>query len=113
VKYASQVEGDAFIFSEFAVGKNWFDKLPKDEQKLILDTATAVEPGLNDFTTDLNRKAEAAWKEHGAELIHITGADQAEFEKRMRSVGEEVVKQNPRIKDAYALMVERAKATAK
>jgi len=113
VKYATQVEGDAFIFSEFAVGRNWFDKLPKDEQKLILDTAAAVEPGLNEFTTDLNRKAEAAWKEHGAELIHITGADQAEFEKRMRSVGEDVVKQNPRIKDAYALMVERARATAK
>ncbi|HEX2567420.1 MAG TPA: TRAP transporter substrate-binding protein [Burkholderiales bacterium] len=113
VKYATQVEGDAFIFSEFAVGKAWFDKLPKDEQKLLLDTALAVEPGLNDFTTELNRKAEAAWKEHGAELIHITGADQAEFEKRMRSVGEEVVKQNPRIKEAYELMVERAKATAK
>jgi TRAP-type transport system periplasmic protein len=113
VKYATQVEGDAFIFSEFAVGKSWFDKLPKDEQKLLLDTAVAVEPGLNDFTIDLNRKAEAAWKEHGAELIHITGADQAEFEKRMRSVGEDVVKQNPRIKEAYELMVERAKATAK
>jgi TRAP-type transport system periplasmic protein len=113
VKYATQVEGDAFIFSEFAVGKSWFDKLPKDEQKLILDAAAAVEPGLNDFTTDLNRKAEAAWKEHGAELIHITGADQAEFEKRMRSVGEEVVKQNPRIKEAYELMVQRAKATSK
>src|SRR3954462_11353690 len=113
VKYATQVEGDAFIFSEFAVGKNWFNKLPKDEQKLILDAAAAVEPGLNDFTTELNRKAEGAWKEHGAELIHITGADQAEFEKRMRSVGEDVVKQNPRIKDAYELMVQRAKATAK
>jgi C4-dicarboxylate-binding protein DctP len=113
VKSATQVDGDAFIFSEFCVGKAWFDKLPADEQKLVLDTAAAVEPGLNEFTIELNRKAEAAWKEHGAELIRISGADQAEFEKRMRSVGEDVVKQNPRIKDAYALMVERAKATAK
>lgn len=111
VKFATQVEGDAFIFSEFCVSKSWFDKLPPDTQKLIVDSAAAVEGELTKWTMDQNHKAEAAWKEHGAELIHIGGAEQAEFEKRMRTVGDEVVQKNPRIKDAYGLMVERAKAT--
>jgi len=113
VKYATQVDGDAFIFSEFCVSKGWFDKLPAATQKLIVDSADAVEADLATWTIDQNRKAEAAWKEHGAELIRIGGAEQAAFEKRMRAVGEEVVQKNPRIKDAYALMVERAKATQK
>jgi TRAP-type C4-dicarboxylate transport system substrate-binding protein len=111
VKFATQVEGDAFIFSMFAVGKNWFDKLPRDTQKLILDTAVAVEGDLSTYAMEQNRKAEGAWKERGAELIRITGADQAEFEKRMQTVGEEVAAKNPRIKEAYDLMVQRAEAT--
>ena len=111
VKYATQVEGDAFIFSEFCVSKSWFDKLPPETRKLIADSAAAVEADLTRWTIDQNHKAEDAWKAHGAELIHVSGAEQAEFEKRMRAVGEEVVQKNPRIKDAYQLLVERAKAT--
>jgi TRAP-type transport system periplasmic protein len=111
VKSATQIDGDAFIFSEFCVGKAWFERLPVDLQKTMLEAATAVERELAPWTMEQNRKAEAAWKERGAELIRITGAEQAEFQKRMRSVGEEVVQKNPRIKDAYELMVKRAQAT--
>jgi hypothetical protein len=44
-------------------------------------------------------------------LIKITGAEQAEFVKRMLTVGDEVSAKNPRIKEPYALLLERAKAT--
>lgn len=111
VKSATQVNGDAMIYSMFYISKSWFDKLPKDTQKLVLDTAVALEDDLNQYSVDLNLKAEADWKARGAEFIKITGPDQVEFEKRMRAAGEEVVQKNPRIKDAYNLMVERAKAT--
>jgi C4-dicarboxylate-binding protein DctP len=113
VKSATRIDGDAMIFSIFTVGKSWFDKLPKDLQKHVLDTAAAVEGDLNAYSMDLNRKADAAWRERGAELVQIGGADQAEFVKRMQTVGQEVVAKNPRIKDAYDLMVERAAATRK
>jgi len=113
VKNATRVNGDAMIFSEFTVGKAWFDKLPPDIQKLVADTAAAVEPELNKWSIEENLKGEKAWKEHGGEVIHITGPDQAEFEKRLRTVGDDVVAKNPRIKEAYDLMVERAKATRK
>lgn len=113
VKSATQIDGDAFIFSMFYVGKNWFDRLPRDTQKLVLDTAAAVDPEINRFAMDTNKKAEATWKERGAEFIRVTGPDQAEFEKRMRAAGDEVVAKNPRIKEAYDLMVQRARATRK
>jgi TRAP-type transport system periplasmic protein len=113
VKTATQLDGDAMIISTFNVGKNWFDRLPKDLQKQIADTAAGLEDEMNNYTFEQNEKAEAEWKKRGGELIRITGPEQAEFEKRMLSVGDEVVKQNPRIKDAYMIMVQRAKATRK
>jgi TRAP-type transport system periplasmic protein len=113
VKTVTQVDGEGMIFSMFYVGKNWFDRLPKDVQKVVLDTAKALEPDMNQYTIDLNRKAEEEWKARGGEIIRITGRDQVEFEKRMRAGADEVAQKNPRIKDAYELMAERAKATSK
>jgi TRAP-type transport system periplasmic protein len=113
VKTVTMADGDGMIYSMFYVGKNWFDRLPKDLQKMVLDTAKALEPDMNQYTIDLNRKAEEEWKARGGEIIRITGRDQVEFEKRMRAGADEVAQKNPRIKDAYELMAERAKATSR
>jgi TRAP-type C4-dicarboxylate transport system substrate-binding protein len=113
VKTVTYVDGDGMIFSMFYVAKNWFDRLPKDLQKTVLDAAKALEPEMNQFTIDLNKKAEEEWKAKGGEIIRITGPDQVEFQKRMRAAADEVAQKNPRIKDAYELMAERAKATSK
>jgi TRAP-type C4-dicarboxylate transport system substrate-binding protein len=113
VKTLTQVDGEGMIFSMFYVGKNWFDRLPKDVQKVVVDAAKALEPEMNQYTIDLNRKAEEVWKAKGGEIIRITGRDQVEFEKRMRAGADEVAQKNPRIKAAYELMAERAKATRK
>jgi TRAP-type C4-dicarboxylate transport system substrate-binding protein len=113
VKTVTVLDGDGMIYSMFYVGKNWFDRLPKDVQKVIVDTAKALEPEMNQYTIDLNRKAEEEWKARGGEIIRITGRDQVEFEKRMRAGADEVAQKNPRIKEAYELMAERAKATNK
>ena len=113
VKTITMADGDGMIFSLFYVSKNWFDRLPKDVQQLVLDTAKALEPEMNRYTIDLNRKAEEVWKSHGGEVIRLTGKDQVEFEKLMRAAAEEVAEKNPRIKPAYELMVDRAKATSK
>jgi TRAP-type transport system periplasmic protein len=113
VKTVTMADGDGMIYSMFYVGKSWFDRLPKDLQKVVLDTAKALEPDMNQYTIDLNRKAEEEWKARGGEIIRITGRDQVEFEKRMRAGADEVAQKNPRIKDAYELMAERAKATSR
>jgi TRAP-type transport system periplasmic protein len=113
VKYVTQVDGDAVIYSMLYVSKMWFDKLPKDTQKLVLDTSAGLEDELNQYSLEMNKKAESDWKAHGGELIRISGPDQVEFEKRMRAAADEVAQKNPRIKEAYNLMAERAKATRK
>jgi C4-dicarboxylate-binding protein DctP len=113
VKNITMADGDGMIYSMFYVGKNWFDRLPKDVQRLVVDTAKTLEPEMNQYTIDLNRKAEDQWKAQGGQIHHLSGADEAEFEKRMRAAADEVAQKNPRIKDAYELMAARAKATGK
>jgi hypothetical protein len=66
---------------------------------------------MNQWSLDELVKAEQTWKSHGGRIHRITGADQVEFQKRMRAAADEVANKNPRIKDAYNLMVQRAKAT--
>lgn len=111
VKHATQVNGDALIFVVFVVGKAWYDKLPAEVQKAMLNAAASVEDGVREFVFQRQREAEAAWQKGGGELIRLTGSEQAAFVNRMQTVGDEVAAKNPRIKDAYKLLVERAKAT--
>ena len=113
VKDLTQVDGDGTILSMFYVGKKWFDGLPPDIRKAVVDTATGIEPEMNKWAVDENVKAEGLWKQHGGTIHRITGKDQVEFQKKMRAAADEVASKNPRIKDAYHLMVERAKATEK
>ena len=64
------------------------------------------------FAVEGQKRSEATWAKNG-ELIRVNATDQADFVRRMQTVGPEVVAKNPRIKDAYELMVERANATRK
>jgi C4-dicarboxylate-binding protein DctP len=113
VKDVTAVDGDGTILSMFYVSKKWFDGLPADVRKLVLDTSAKLEPEMNQWSVDEIAKAEAQWKAHGGQIHRITGPDQVEFQKRMRAAADEVAQKNPRIKEAYELMVERARATAK
>ena len=111
VKTATHVDGDAMIFSLFVVSKAWFDRLPADVQKAVLAAGGEVEDEVRQFALQRQRDVEHAWHEGGAEIIEITGQEHTEFVKRMLTVGEDVVAGNPRLKESYTLLLDRAKAT--
>ena len=81
-------------------------------QKQVAAAVVAVERDAFNFAVEGQKRSEATWAKNG-ELIRVNAADQADFVRRMQTVGPEVVAKNPRIKDAYELMVERANATRK
>jgi hypothetical protein len=112
VKNHTMIDGEALIYSMFAVSKGWYDKLPADVQKQVAAAVVAVEREAYNFAVEGQKRSEATWAKNG-ELIRVNVADQADFVRRMQTVGPEVVAKNPRIKDAYELMVERANATRK
>lgn len=109
VKYVTET-GDAIVTSVALVSKSWYDKLPPDLQKILMEEGEAVQKELFDWTVDANNKGRALWKEKGGELIQLSPADQAEMMRRLSTVGDEVVAANPPVKQVYDLLVERAKA---
>lgn len=111
VKHATYIQGDAMSFAIFVVGKAWFDKQPADIQKAMLESAASVERGITDFAIENHKKSEEIWRKSGAELFIMEGPERQAFLQKMRTVGDDVASKNPRIKDAYSLMVKRAEAT--
>jgi TRAP-type C4-dicarboxylate transport system substrate-binding protein len=101
---------DAMVFSIAMMSKAWYDKLPPDLQKIVLEEGEAVQKELFDWTIDFNNKARQVWTEKGGELITLSPADQAEMMKRLSTVGDEVVTSQPRVKEVYDLMVQTARA---
>ncbi|MBI4253562.1 MAG: TRAP transporter substrate-binding protein [Candidatus Rokubacteria bacterium] len=101
---------DAMITSIAMVSKLWYDKLPPDLQKVLVEEGEAVQKELLDWTVDFNTKGRQTWADKGGELIKLPAADQAELMKRLSTVGDEVVGSQPRLKEIYDLMVQTAKA---
>ena len=101
---------EAMVTAIAMVSKAWYDRLPPDLQKVIVEEGEAVQKELFDWTVDFNEKARKLWVEKSGELITLPPADQAEMIKRLATVGDEVVASQPRVKEAYDLMVQTAKA---
>jgi TRAP-type C4-dicarboxylate transport system substrate-binding protein len=101
---------DAMVTSIAMVSKPWYDRLPADLQKILVEEGEAVQKELFDWTVDFNNKARQLWTERGGELIKLPAADQAELMKRLSTVGDEVVAAQPRLKEVYDLLVQTARA---
>jgi TRAP-type C4-dicarboxylate transport system substrate-binding protein len=101
---------DAMVTSIALVSKLWYDKLPPDLQKVLVEEGQAVEKECLDWTVNFNAQGRQTWIEKGGELIKLTPADQAEMMKRLATVGDEVVRTQPQVKEVYDLMVQTAKA---
>ncbi len=101
---------DAMVTSIALVSKLWYDKLPPDLQKILVEEGEAVQKELFDWTLDFNEKGRKLWIEKGGELITLPPADQAEMMKRLSTVGDEVVASQPGVKEVYDLMVQTANA---
>jgi TRAP-type C4-dicarboxylate transport system substrate-binding protein len=101
---------DAMITSIALVSKLWYDKLPPDLQKILVEEGQAVEKECLDWTVDFNAKGRQTWMEKGGELIKLPPADQAEMMKRLATVGDEVTRAQAQVKEVYDLMVQTAKA---
>jgi TRAP-type C4-dicarboxylate transport system substrate-binding protein len=101
---------DAIITSISMVSKLWYDRLPPDLQKILVEEGEAVQKELFDWALDFNAKGRQVWLDKGGELIKLPPADQAELVKRLSTVGDEVVAAQPRLKEVYDLLVQTARA---
>ena len=102
--------GQPFIFSVAELSAKWFDGLPRDLQKILVDdgakTGKAIEPWVLKFFTEQR----AAWTKNGGELIELPKDEQATLLQRIASVGDDMSKTKPALNSAFKTL---AQAVAK
>ena len=107
-KYLTATD-DSVLVSVGLVSKVWFDRLPADIQKIILEEGSAVEPELLQVTIQAYERSAKEWTDNGGEIIRLAVAEQNKLREQLATIGPEVLKDQPQVKALYDLLIEVAK----
>lgn len=109
-KYVTEVNQPS-IFLMLEISKTWYQSLPPDLQAIIDKDAAAETVAINPAALGLFNKAREAWTTNGGELISLSADDQVRLIQTIASVGEDVSRSKPAVRDAYEIVAEAAKRT--
>jgi len=102
------VTHEGFIPTLVMASKAWFDRVPADLQKMMLDIGKEIEPGVQEFGKKLKAGMYDTWVQGGGEIYRLSPNEQKEFERRMANIGAEVAAETPAVKQFYDLMIATA-----
>lgn len=95
----------SFITSQASISKVWFDRQPKDIQKIIEDSAIAAGDSITPWTLDFHKRMDKVWTDHGGKLIELPAKEHAETMAKLTKLTDEIIKENPKLKPLYDEMV--------
>src|ERR1700683_1080839 len=99
------------IFLIVEISKKWYDSLPTDLQQIVDRDAAAESVAINPTALTMYEEQRKAWSDGGGELIKLPPDEQATFMKTLASVGADVSKDKPAVRDAYAMVTAAAQRT--
>jgi TRAP-type transport system periplasmic protein len=102
------VTNDTMLVPVATVSKPWFDKLPPDLQKAVMDAGAAAEKRTDAFTAEFMAGMPKRWVEAGGEIFVMPDAERAKVTAALKTVGDEVTRDDPPVKAFF----ERVRATA-
>ena len=109
-KYITETNSPA-IFIILEVSQKWYDSLPKDLQEIIDRDGAAVSKSIEPTAVKMYQEQRKAWTDAGGELISLPRDEQAEMMRMLSSVGDDVSKTKPALRDAYEIVADAAKRT--
>jgi TRAP-type C4-dicarboxylate transport system substrate-binding protein len=92
------------------VSKVWFDRLPPDLKKAVLDAGTSIEPELEKWQVAKIEADRKLWEEKGGKIAKLSPAEQEEATKRIAAAIQPVLAKNPPVKEFYETL-QKAAAT--
>jgi TRAP-type transport system periplasmic protein len=102
------VTNDTMLVPVATVSKPWFEKLPADLQKAVMDAGAAAEKRTDAFTGEFMAGMPKRWIEAGGEIFVLPEAERAKVAAALKTVGDDVTKDDPPVKAFF----ERVRATA-
>jgi TRAP-type transport system periplasmic protein len=109
-KYVTEINQPQ-IFLMLEISQKWYDSLPPDLQKIVDQDGAKETRTINPAALDLFNKARQAWTEKGGELINLPADEQAKMMHTLSSVGDDVSKAKPGVREAYEIVTAAAKRT--
>ena len=82
---------------------SWLKSLPNDLRELVLQSGREVTPMVGKWGHELTVKAEENWAKD-ATIHRLSEADQKEFRKRVAPIADEILGNNPKTRDMFALL---------
>jgi len=90
------------------VSKVWFDKLPADQQAVIVEAGKKADKENYAFALDFMAKAKQTWTSNGGTIVKLSATEQTELTKLLRPIATEVTSKKPEEKALYELMAKAA-----
>jgi TRAP-type C4-dicarboxylate transport system substrate-binding protein len=109
-KYVTETNQPA-IFLILEVSQKWYDSLPKDLQEIVDRDGAAVSKSIEPVAVKMYQEQRKAWTDAGGELISLPRDEQAEMMRMLSSVGDDVSKTKPALREAYEIVTDAAKRT--
>ncbi len=109
-KYVTEANQPA-IFLIVEISRKWYESLPADLRKIVDNDAAKENVAINPIAVDLFGKARKAWQAGGGELISLPRDEQSQLLRTLASVGDDVSKSKPAVREAYEIVVDAAKRT--
>jgi TRAP-type transport system periplasmic protein len=109
-KYITETNQPA-IFLILEVSQKWYDSLPKDLQEIVDRDGAAVSKSIEPVALKMYQEQRKAWVDAGGELISLPREEQAEMMRMVSSVGDDVSKTKPAVREAYEIVTDAAKRT--
>jgi TRAP-type transport system periplasmic protein len=107
-KYLMEI-GQPYVNVVVVMNKKWLEALPPDLQKIVRDDATAVSKDLVPFCNDFFEAQRKDWTGKGGELVSLPADEQAAFNAKISSIGDDLSKDKPDLNKAVSLVFESAK----
>jgi TRAP-type transport system periplasmic protein len=93
------VTNDTMLVSVAMVSKVWLDKLPPDLRKMVIDTGRATQVKTSQWEKTFTAGLDKKWTEMGGQIYHLPPEDQAKLASLLKTVGDEVTKDQPAVHD--------------
>lgn len=103
------VTNDTQIIPIAMVSKVWFDKLPADLQKAVIDAGIRAQQRNQEWADEFHKDMPKKWEALGGKLVKLSDSDQKKLVELLTPVGDEVTKENPVVRT----MLDRVRNTAK
>jgi TRAP-type C4-dicarboxylate transport system substrate-binding protein len=109
-KYITETNQPA-IFLVLEVSQKWYDSLPKDLQEIVDRDGAAVSVALDPVAHAMYAEQRKAWVKGGGELIGLPHDEQSAMMATLASVGADVAKAKPAVREAYQIVTDAAQRT--